>query len=98
MFIYLVENSQYSISYQNLRNDYLKYCLMSDEDFLKHLKDILHFACIVCWMKERSEAALRDDGVIHQLVHILGKVNCDMNEKELLSITRDIFNRECCLA
>lgn len=98
MLTYLVGNSKYSLNYQYLREDYLKYKAMSNENFMKHLKDILHFACIVCWLKERGQAALRDDGVIHQLTHLIGKVNCDISEEKLLEITREIFNRECELA
>lgn len=98
MLTYLENEHQYGLNYQELREDYLKYRLMSDEDFMLHLKDILHFACVVCWFKERAQAALADEGVIHQLVHLIGKVNCDMPEERLLAITRDTFNRECCLA
>lgn len=98
VLIYLVGNSKYSLNYQDPREDYLKYKSLPDKEFLEHLKDILHFACIVCWFKERGQYALRDDGVIHQLAHLIGKVNCDMSEEKLLQITRETFNRECELA
>lgn len=102
MIIYLANETflkqKYALSYQSLRNDYIRYRLMSDEDFMAHLKEILHFACIVCWLKERSEFALSDAGVIHGIAHLLGEVNCDMSVSALLMEVRDVFNQECCLA
>lgn len=100
MLTYLPNESgdKYGLSYQNLRNDYIRFVMMSDDEFMDSLKEILHFACFVCWFKERAEAALADDGVIHSLVHLIGQVNCDMSEARLLEKTRDTFNRECCLA
>lgn len=95
MITYLVNTDEYSLSYQELKNSYHNYRSLTNEDFIRRIKEILHFACIVIWMKERSEYALRDDGVIHQLIHLLGKVNCDMSEEELLKIVRDRFNSDC---
>lgn len=91
---------KFIVSYSSLREDYLRYTLMSDEDFLANLLDILHFACIVCWVKEKqTQWLLGDTGLIHELVHLL------IEQKEQAEITttplstiRDIFNRDCCLA
>lgn len=84
MVTYLENGSQYTFHYQALRDDYLRFVMMSDEEFMGSLKEILHFACIVCWFKEGGQAALADEGVIHSLVHLIGKVGCDITEARLL--------------
>lgn len=91
---------RYMLSYESLREDYRRYTMMSDEEFLADLVNILHFTCIVCWMKElKAQWLLSDVGLIHELVHLL------LEQKEQHEITttplheiRDIFNRDCCLA
>lgn len=95
---YIVDNSKYSYSYQKLREDYIRFRRMNDEEFLSHLLEILHFAVFVCYLKEiPTNAALCDKGVIHQLVHLL---NEDTKEDALyeLSSIRDTFNTICELA
>lgn len=74
--------------------------MMSDEDFMANLLDILHFACIVCWMKEKqAQWLLSDTGLIHELVHLLieQRDNQEVTTTPLSTI-RDLFNRDCCLA
>jgi hypothetical protein len=79
---YLVGDNRYSFNYQELKSDYVEYSLMSDTDFLKRLPQILHFACMVAYLKNlQSEATVGDEGIIHQLVHVLtGTANHSLSE------------------
>jgi len=63
---------EYDFSYRECRDLYLKYCRLSDSEFLDKLIEILHFACFVSFLKELSiNQTLSDNGIIHQLVHLL---------------------------
>jgi len=62
---------KYILSYQSLREDYERFCAMTDDEFRQAVGDALHFACVVGHLKEIGQSALADDGVIHQLVHLL---------------------------
>jgi hypothetical protein len=88
--------SRYMLSYSSLREDFRRYTMMSNEEFMANITDILHFACIVCWMKElQTQWILSDVGIIHELVHLLpGSAESTVP----LDKIRDIFNRDCCLA
>lgn len=58
--------------YKDLKNQYETFCAYDDEQFLKLLPDIIHFACLVSYFKQLSVAqTLSDEGIIHQLVHLL---------------------------
>ena len=92
------EAGQYSLCYQSLRDDYQRYAMMSDEAFIADLLGALHFACYVCYIKEiGTDFALADNGVIHELVHLLIPETRPDATRELQRI-RDTFNRDCCLA
>jgi hypothetical protein len=96
----------YGFSYQELRDDYRRFVMMSDAEFLTHLLDILHFAVFVSFVKElQIHHVCQDTGIIHELVHLL----MEERNKELgiedfevtttsLEKIRDLFNRDCCLA
>jgi hypothetical protein len=97
---------KYGFSYQDLRDDYHRYTLMSDEAFLANLLDVLHFACFVCYVKEaQTQWVLADTGIVHELIHLLmeernqrlGRHEWEVTTTSLDKI-RDIFNRDCCLA
>lgn len=61
-----------TVSYQSLRNDYMKYTRMSDEEFMANVQYAMHFAIYCCWYKENiAQQVLADDGVIHELHHLL---------------------------
>jgi len=63
---------KYSFSYQWLRDDYLRFTMMSDEEFLADLIHILHFTVFVCYIKEmQTQWVLADTGIVHELVHLL---------------------------
>lgn len=69
---YLSDGSQYSLSYQELKEHYQVMCEMSDVDFLKNIPDAIHLACIICFLKETpTYVCLTDTGIIHELVHLL---------------------------
>lgn len=69
---YLVGEDTYSFDYQDVKREYTRLCLLTDDQFMKDLPAALHFAVFVCWVKGLSAAwVLRDDGIIHQLVHLL---------------------------
>src|ERR1041385_1697748 len=58
-------DNHYLLSYSSLRDDYLRYTMMSDEEFAADLLNILHFTCITCWLKEKkAQHLLGDTGLI----------------------------------
>jgi hypothetical protein len=70
---YLVEGHKYILRYQELREDYLRFCAMADEEWKKPsiLWDILHFCCVVGYLKEMTCGMLVSDlGIIHEIVHL----------------------------
>ena len=69
---YLSEGSTFSLSYQELKEHYLLFCNMSDNEFLDRIPDALHLACVICFLKEiPTYVCLTDKGIIHELVHLL---------------------------
>lgn len=91
-----VDSRKFTLSYPDLREDYLRYTMMQDDEFLANVVDILHFACVVCYLKEvPSYIALSDIGVIHELVHLLPNSSGTTTS---LGEIRDQFNLWCCLA
>lgn len=96
----------YSFSYQELRDDYRRFYLMSDDEFLGNLLDILHFTVYVSYIKEgQARWLLADNGIIHELVHLLMEERNRAHGYDKPRVTdtslekiRDLFNRDCCLA
>lgn len=84
--VYLVDGEKYSVSYRDLREDYLRYSRMSDREFLENLPKVLHFAVIMAYFKELGNSVLSDRGLIHRLVHLL-----DGTEEDLTGI-RELFD------
>lgn len=97
---------KYGFSYQELRDDYRRFALMGDDDFLANLLDILHFAVYVSYIKEvQTRWVLADNGIIHELVHLLMEQRNRALSYDDPRVTdtplekiRDLFNRDCCLA
>lgn len=97
---------KYGFSYQQLRDDYLRYTMMTDEEFYEDLLNILHFACFVCYVKEKqTQWVLADTGIVHELVHLLMEKQNRKDKKPDPTVTdtslekiRDLFNYDCCLA
>jgi len=76
---YKVGETNYIYDKKNLKRLYTKYINCSDQEFVDNAVDILHFACYVSWLKEiDTDTLLADDGLIHELVHLLkqGTRNC----------------------
>ena len=68
---YSLENKRYSLQYQDLKSEYLSFCNMSDEQFIDNIEKALHLACIICYLKGFGNSVLADNGIIHELVHLL---------------------------
>lgn len=90
MLTYVLEDgSQRRLSYSELKEDYLRYKHMSDTEFEDNIPQILHFCCIVAFLKETpTYVVLADDGIIHRLVHRLSKIDDNIDLRGL----RDLFN------
>lgn len=70
--IYKIANSEYHLSYSDLRELYLQYCGLSDMQFMAKLPEITHFACAVSYLKEIPlEHVVGDQGIVHELVHLM---------------------------
>lgn len=69
---YLCNDQRFHFSYPYMEVLFNKYKSYSDEEFIKDIPNILHFACFVSYLKELGiEATVGDEGIIHQLVHLL---------------------------
>lgn len=80
---YVTESGKkYGVSYQELREEYHRYRSMTDSQFLKNLVPALHFAIFVSWYKELGMHVLADEGIVHELAHLLhiGKDPIIMNK------------------
>jgi len=71
---YTLEGKAFTLRYQELKEHYVRFCEMSDEEFITNLHDALHIACIICFLKEvPTYVCLSDAGIVHELVHLLDK-------------------------
>jgi hypothetical protein len=69
---YKVGDKTYCLSYEELRQSYLGLCQVNDAEFMRRLPEAIHLACVICFLKEiPSYVCLRDDGIVHQLAHLL---------------------------
>jgi hypothetical protein len=69
---YLVEGTIYGLDYQELKKTHEEMCALPDNRFLKKLPEAIHLACIISFFKElRTCDVLSDEGIIHELVHLL---------------------------
>lgn len=93
---YHVNGKTYVLRYQDLRQEYLRHCAMSDKEFVANLPSALHLACIICYLKETpTHLCLSDEGIIHQLTHLLHIGDCPLIR---LRPIRAQFKRELLLA
>lgn len=96
MLEYVVGDKRFSLSYQQLREDYLEMCAMTDPEFWSALPRAIHLASIICFVKETpTYVCLRDDGIIHQLAHLLHIP--EATEPEFAEI-RQLFKDQLALA
>lgn len=69
---YTLNDKRYSLSYLELAAEHSRLSAMTDADFVDALPAAIHLACVLCWFKELpASIVLADDGVIHQLAHLL---------------------------
>lgn len=69
---YNVGDKEYNYDLKRLQYLYVKFINCSDQEFIENIADILHFACYVSWVKEiDAEELMGDQGLIHELVHLL---------------------------
>ena len=69
---YLINENKYNLSYVELRDKYNEICSLSLQSFLARLPEVLHLACVISFLKEvPSYNTLSDEGLIHELVHLL---------------------------
>ncbi len=69
---YLVNGTKYNLSYSDLKERYINISELSLDRFLLILPEVLHLTCIISYLKEiPSYVTLSDEGLIHQLVHLL---------------------------
>ena len=69
---YIVDDKRYYFKYSDLVGLFSKYEQYTDSEFIDNIVEILHFACFVSYMKGLSlEETLSDEGIVHELVHIL---------------------------
>lgn len=95
---YLVGGKRYGFSYAELKADFERFRGLGDEEFLENLTEILHFAVFVCYLKEiPREATLSDEGIIHQLVHLMIKETRPQALAQIRAI-RAQFNTLCALS
>jgi len=69
---YLINGNKYNLSYVELRDKYNEICSLSLQSFLARLPEVLHLACVISFLKEiPNEHIVGDEGLIHELVHLL---------------------------
>lgn len=91
MLEYIIDGHKYNLSYNELRNEYIRFCYMADKEFKKNLPAALHLACVICWLKETpSTYCLGDRGIIHELAHELHIGRDNTNTFQEL---RDLFKQ-----
>jgi len=89
---YLVSDRKFNLSYQELREEYLKICEWDEDTFLDNASTVLHLTCIIFYLKEiPTSVALADDGLIHELVHWLDKVETVNDIPEIMAL----FKTQC---
>ena len=89
---YLVGGQKYTLSYQELKDQYLLHLEMSDVEFVKNLASALHLACIICFLKEiPTHVCLSDKGIVHELVHLL---HIPKEQNVSLSKVRELFKNQ----
>lgn len=72
---YIIENKRFSMDYQDLKKTYEEIIKYSDTEFLDNIPRILHFCSFVAYIKNIPTSTIHsDDGVIHELIHILNDV------------------------
>ena len=88
---YISQGYTFSLSYQELKQHHTRFSEMKDLEFLGNMPDVIHLACIICFLKEIPPyVCLTDKGIIHELVHLLS----DNVTTTPLSEIRELFNTQ----
>ena len=87
---YIVGENRYTFSYQDLAEKYAMFRALPDKEFRERLPEILHYTIFVCWLKERTAQACADDGVIHELAHLM-----HLPDATSIAEVRAAFDVEC---
>ena len=96
MIEYIVADTKYALSYQDLKVHYAKFCAMNDAEFLQSLPSAAHLACIICYLKEiPCETCLSDKGIVHELIHLMAIPN---DTSSTISEIRTLFKSSLELA
>lgn len=67
---YADKEAPYVYNHNLLKKDYKKYVAMTNDQFIEEISRILHFAVFVCFLKNKGNKELGDQGLIHMLVHL----------------------------
>jgi hypothetical protein len=97
---YAIGDRKYVLNYSELREDFDRYHRMTDREFVrpKTLVKAMHFVCVVSYLKgANGECLTSDEGLIHQLVHLLDGDTRPMTMPRLREI-REQFAALCKLA
>lgn len=87
---YLVDGTSFHYSYTDLRENYMRFKTMTDEEFIKNAKYVLHFAIFACYIKEiPTYLCCSDKGIIHELTHLILEI-----QAQHIHEIRDLFNNQ----
>ncbi len=88
---YLVDGAKFSLSYQELRQKHIELCDMSDAEFMDHIPEAAHLACVICFLKETpTYICLSDKGIVHELIHLM---HIPQDAEKRLPEIRDTFTK-----
>lgn len=69
---YVIEGHRFSYWPEKLEEAHRNLCELSDAEFLQALPEVLHLACMLCFVLDTpTHECLSDRGVIHQLAHLI---------------------------
>ena len=91
--------SQYVLDWDDLVDTYKQIIGYTDEEFLKNLHQVIHFAVFACDVKNMGYEGVKDEGIIHRLVHLLCDKHASMfsfddNYYEILHDIREQFKEQ----
>lgn len=96
MIEYVLDDKRFLLSYQELRQEYITLCALSDKEFKEQLPRALHIACVICFLKEiPAYVCLSDIGIVHELAHAL---TIGDNNTTSFSDIRKLFEQQLLLA
>ena len=88
---YSKSNRVYLLDEKHLQYLFSTYIEMSDEEFIQNIEEVLHFAVYVVYLKDiPTKDVMGDEGLIHELVHLLKKST--RNEVDIDEL-RENFNK-----